>query len=184
MKSLSANTVAQKIIVVRGHRVIMDSDIAKIYQVPTKVLNQAVRRNRSKFPPDFVFQLNKIETKELALSRSQNVTLNRGSNIKYRPFVFTEHGAIMAANVLNSPKAVQMSVYVVRAFIKMRGLIGDHLYLAQELRALEKELKGRLDIHEAAIVDVLHRVMKILEPIPILPEKKKPRIGFRTKKKS
>ena len=112
-----------------------------------------------------------------ARSRSQIATLKRGQNIKYRPYAFTEHGAIMAANVLNSPRAVQMSVFVVRAFLKMRALLGDKRELAKQLAALEKELKQRLDIHEAAIVTILQRVMDIIDP-PSLPPQPKPRIGF------
>src|SRR5213595_4270629 len=95
-----------------------------------------------------------------------------------RPYVFTEHGAIMAANVLNSARAVQMSVFVVRAFLKMRALLGDKRDLAQKLASLEKELKKRLDVHEAVIVTILQRVMDIIDP-PIMPAPPKPRIGFR-----
>ena len=95
------------------------------------------------------------------------------------PYAFTEHGAIMAANVLNSPRAVQMSVFVVRAFLKMRSLLGDKRELAKQLAALEKELKQRLDVHEAAIVTILQRVMDIIDPPALPPPPSKPRIGFR-----
>lgn len=112
---------------VRDERVILDSDLAKIYGVETRVLKQAVRRNRAKFPPDFLFELTLAEATSLRgndpvdgkRSRSQIVTLKRGANVKHRPFAFTEHGAIMAANILNSPQAVQMSVFVVRAFVRV-----------------------------------------------------------------
>ena len=107
--------------------------------------------------------------------------MKRGQNIKYLPYAFTEHGAIMAANVLNSPRAEQMSVFVVRAFIKMRSVLCDTHELAQKLAELEKELKGRLDIHEAAIVDILQRVMQILEPPLIPPDLPRRRIGFHSK---
>jgi hypothetical protein len=126
--------------------------------VETRVLNQAVRRNRDQFPRDFAFRLTRVEAEAISRSRSQFVTLKRGANIKYLPHVFTEHGAIMAANVLNSRRAVQMSVFVVRAFLKMRALLGDKRDLAQELASLEKELKKRLDVHEAVIVTILQRV--------------------------
>jgi len=111
--------------------------------------------------------------------RSQIVTLKngRGQHRKYLPWVFTEHGAIMAANVLNSRRAVQMSVFVVRAFLKMRAFLGDKRELAQKLASLEKELKKRLDVHEAVIVTILQRVMDIIDP-PITPQPPKPRIGF------
>ena len=137
----------------RGERVILDADLAKLYGVPTKALNQAVRRNREKFPPDFLFELTKPEAANLQRSRhqedtilrSQIVTLRHGRHVKYRPFAFTEHGAIMAANLLNSPQAVQMSVFVVRAFVKMRGLLTDTRELTKKLANIEKELTARLD---------------------------------------
>src|SRR5438477_11522936 len=124
-----------------------------------------------------MFRLTAREARRLQRSRSQFVTLKRGQNIKYLPDAFTEHGAIMAANVLNSSGAVQMSVFVVRAFLKMRALLGDKRDLAQKLASLEKELKKRLDVHEAVIVTILQRVMDIIDP-PALPPPSKPRIGF------
>lgn len=165
------------IITVRGQKVILDKDLANIYGVLTKVLNQAIKRNRAKFPVDFMFQLTQAEADARRRSRSQSVTLKRGHNIKYLPYAFTEHGAIMAATVLNSPRAVQMSVFVVRAFVRMRATLADNRELSQKLAALERELKSRLDVHESAIVDVLHRIMDIIDP-PALPEPPQKRIGF------
>jgi phage regulator Rha-like protein len=107
------------------------------------------------------------------------VTLKRGANIKYLPYAFTEHGAIMAANVLSSPQAVQMSVFVVRAFARMRSMLTDTRELARKLSELESELKARLDVHETAIVDVLQRVMAILDPPPLPPPPPRREIGFR-----
>ena len=173
----------------------LDADLAVLYGVTTKRLNEQVKRNRERFPDDFMFQLTAKESAALrsqfaigspqesnpqsdARSRSQFATLKRGQNIKYRPYAFTEHGAIMAANVLNSPRAVQMSVFVVRAFLKMRSLLGDKRELAKQLAALEKELKQRLDVHEAAIVTILQRVMDIIDPPSLPPPPPKPRIGF------
>ncbi len=104
--------------------------------------------------------------------------LKRGTNIKYLPYAFTEHGAIMAANVLNSPRAVQMSVFVVRAFVRMRAALTDTRELARKLAQLERELKGRLDVHEAAIVNILQRVLRILNPRR-LPAPKRRSIGFK-----
>ena len=104
--------------------------------------------------------------------------LKRGSNIKYLPYAFTEHGALMAANVLNSPRAVQMSVFVVRAFVRMRVTLTDTRELARKLAQLERELKGRLDVHESAIVNILERVLGVLNP-PRLPVPSRRRIGFR-----
>lgn len=185
--SQSAVSVDGVIHTVRGERVILDADLAKIYGVPTKALNQAVRRNRDKFPSDFLIELTKAEAVNLqrarkesdTISRSQFVTLKHGHNIKHRPFAFTEHGALMAATILNSPQATQMSVFVIRAFIKMRGLLTDTRELARKLASLETELKSRLDSHEVAIVDVLQRVMQLLDPPPG-PEIPTKEMGFHT----
>ena len=107
-----AEPVEPSIREIRGERVILDSDLARLYGVTTKALNQAVKRNADRFPPDFLFHLTKSEARGTPRSRSQCVTLKRGQNIKYLPFAFTEHGAIMAANVLRSSRAVEMSLYV------------------------------------------------------------------------
>ena len=135
---------AGRILFVRERRVILDSDLARLYGVSTKAFNQAVRRNRSRFPGDFLIELT---NQEVARSRSQIVTLKsgRGSNVKHLPMAFTEHGAIMAATILNSPRAEQMSVYVVRAFVKLRESLSAHTELARELATL----KGRVDTLDA-----------------------------------
>ena len=163
--------------VLRGERIILDVDLARIYGVPTKRLNEQVKRNAERFPTDFAFRLTRGEAVKVLRSRSQIATLKRGQNIKHLPYAFTEHGAIMAANVLNSPQATQMSVFVVRAFVKMRAVLSDDRQLAKKLAALEQELKSRLDLHETAIVEVLQRVMNILDPPP-QPEPKRRQIGF------
>jgi phage regulator Rha-like protein len=162
---------------IRGVRVMLDRDLAKIYGVPTKVFNQAVKRNRQRFPEDFMFRLTQKEAEALQASRSQIVTLKRGQNIKYLPYAFTEYGALMAANILNSPRAVQMSIFVVRAFARMREALRGTPELARKLAALEKKLTARLDVHEAAIVQVLREVMQILNPPPE-PEPPRRSIGF------
>ena len=149
--------------------------MASIYGVETKALNRAVKRNRDRFPKDFLFQLTEDEWKNLRYQIGTS-SLGHGGR-RNRPYVFTEHGAIMAANVLNSRRAVQMSVFVVRAFLKMRALLGDKRELAQKLASLEKELKKRLDVHEAVIATILQRVMDIIDP-PVAPEPPKPHIGF------
>ncbi len=166
----------------RGERIILDGDLARIYGVETKALNRAVKRNSEKFPSDFVFQLTAAEDASL---RRQTGTSKRGrGGRRYLPFAFTEHGAIMAANILNSSQAVQMSVFVVRAFIKMRSALTDTRELARKLAALEQELKARLDTHELAIVEVLQRVMALLDPPPPPPEPVPKEMGFHTTLKS
>ncbi|MBI5474387.1 MAG: ORF6N domain-containing protein [Ignavibacteriae bacterium] len=177
MKTESLVPIEDLIVRVRGRRVILAADLARIYGVETRVLTQAVKRNNSKFPPDFLFQLTWEEAKAVPRLRSQIVILKRGQHLKYLPFAFTEHGAIMVATVLNSPRAVQMTVFVVRAFIRMRTTLNDTNELARKLAKLEKELKEKLGVHEAAIVDVLQRIMNIIDPPPE-PEPSKRRIGF------
>jgi len=167
--------------------VILDSDLAKIYGVPTFRFNEAIKRNRHRFPEDFMFQLTREEfnslKSQIAMSGRQNSSQIAMSSSKhrgaaYRPYAFTEHGALQAANVLRSSRAVQMSVFVIRAFVKMRETLRAAPELARKLAALEKKLTARLDVHEAAIVQVLQEVMQILNPPPPLPEPAKPRIGF------
>lgn len=156
----------------------LDRDLAEIYGVATKVFNQAVKRNKDRFPEDFMFRLTGEEAEAVLGSRSQNVTLKRGQNIKYLPYAFTEYGALMAANILNSTRAVQMSIFVVRAFARMRATLRAAPDFAKKLAVLEKKLTGRLDAHETAIVTVLQRIMKILEPPPEPPVPAKKQIGF------
>ncbi|MBM4045422.1 MAG: ORF6N domain-containing protein [Planctomycetes bacterium] len=161
---------------VRGLKVMLDADLARVYGVPTKRLNEQVRRNRERFPDDFAFQLTYQEVTNLK-SQFATSSWEHGGRRKL-PYAFTEHGAIMAANVLRSPRAVQMSVFVVRAFVKMRAALTDTRELARKLAALEKELKERLDVHEAAIVGILQRIMDVIAPRP-LPEPERDKIGFR-----
>jgi hypothetical protein len=191
-KTVALEPVEPLIQVVRGERIILDGDLARIYGGPTKRLNEQVKRNTERFAPDFAFRLTNDEAVKLLRSRSQIATDPEG-NLKSQfatssfghggrrklPFAFTEHGAIMAANVLNSPQATQMSVYVVRAFVKMRSVLSNTRSLARKLAQLEKELKSRLDLHETAIVEVLQRVMEILD-MPPQPEPKRRQIGFHT----
>jgi len=174
-----AMAIEALIVTLRGQRVILAADLARLYGVETRVLNQAVKRNVKKFPADFLFQLTPEEAEKVQHSRSQTVILKRGKNIKYLPYAFTEHGALMAANVLNSARADQMSVFVIRAFVRMRAALTGTRELARKLADLEHELKERLDVHESAIVNILERVRNILNP-PRLPVPKPRRsIGFR-----
>ena len=166
------------ILELRGQKVILDADLASIYGVSTKRLNEQVKRNQDRFPGDFAFQLTPAEKSEVVANCDHLAKLKFSPAL---PRAFTEHGALMAANVLNSPRAVQMSVFVVRAFLKMRSALMDTRELARKLAALESELKSRLDVHEIAIVEVLQRVMKILDPPPPPPEPPAPEIGFHVK---
>ena len=138
----AAPEVEAQIVEVRGQKILLDRDLANAYGVATRVLNQALKRNRNRFPDDFAFQLTLEEAATIARSRSQSVTMKRGGNLKYRPWVFTEHGAIMAATVLNSAQAVEMSVFVVRAFIRLREFARGHKEIATRLDALEKKVAG------------------------------------------
>jgi hypothetical protein len=172
---LKAVHIESAIHLVRRERVIIDTDLAKVYGIPTFRLNEAVKRNRDRFPDDFLFQLSKDEHDALT---SQNAMSNKGrGGRRTLPYAFTEHGAVMAANILNSDRAVQMSIFVVRAFIKMRQILASNAALMDKLSELEKRLAGRLDVHEKAIVYVLGELKKLMEP-PQLPEPKKHPIGF------
>lgn len=172
----------QQIFTVRGEKVILDSDLAGIYGVEVRALNQQIKRNAGRFPDDFCFTLTALEWAAVRSLRSQNVILKRGQHRKSLPRVFTEHGALMAANVLNSQRAVEMSVFVVRAFMRMRAALSDTRELARKLATLEREVKARLDTHDAAIVDVLQRILDLLDPAPI-PEPPKKEIGFSVKER-
>ena len=168
MKDLiPADRIERVILLIRGQKVILDADLARLYRVTTKRLNEQVKRNLSRFPGDFMFQVNLQEVRD---SRSQNATLKRGQNIKYLPYAFTEHGAIMAANVLNSQRAIEASVYVVRAFVKLRELIASNKNLAKRLDELEKKYDSQFKV----VFDAIRELMTPIEPPP------KPRIGFRT----
>jgi hypothetical protein len=175
--AIAAPEIGPLIAEVRGQRVILDGDLARIYGVPTKALNQAVKRNAERFPEDFCFRLTLEEAEAVLRSRSQFVTLKRGANLKYLPNAFTEHGAIMAANVLNSAQAIQMSVFVVRAFIKLREMLGANLELARKLGELEARVGG----HDEQIAEIIEAVRELMSPPPEEPKKE---IGFHIKEES
>ncbi len=132
-------SIEGKIMTIRGHRVILDSDLAEFYGVPTKRLNEQVTRNIGKFPEEFMFQITKEEASDL---RSQIATLQSGSHFRYFPRVFTEHGVLMAANVLRSDRAVTMSVELVKAFVRMRSALIAVPELAKKVLAIEEKLSG------------------------------------------
>lgn len=158
-----ATDVAHQIRVVRGQRVLLDADLAMLYGVSTKVLNQAVRRNRDRFPDDFLVCLT---NQDVASLRSQIVTLKagRGMHRKYPMLAFTEHGAIMAATILNCPRAVEMSVYVVRAFVRTRELLASHSELARELATLKKSV-ATLDADTRRQFDLVYEaILGLMSP--------------------
>src|ERR1700732_2274071 len=154
-----ADDITRAILIVRGQRVILARALAAIYGVTTKRLNEQVKRNANRFPEYFMFQLT---SEEAELSRSRFATLKpgRGQNIKYRPYAFTEHGAIQAANVLSSPRAIEMGVFVVRAFVKLREMLASNKELAQKVDELERKLQT----HDRAIVDILKAIRELMNP--------------------
>lgn len=171
------DSLDSRILTIRGQKVILDSDLAAIYGVETKALNRAVKRNAKRFPSDFIFQLKPDEADNLRCQIGTSSSSYGGR--RYLPYAFTENGAVMAANVLNSPQAVRMSVFVVRAFIRMRELLTGSKELAAELKKLEVKLTSRLAVHEVAITEVLRRIMRLLDPPPLPPVPEK-EMGFHT----
>ena len=161
-------SVESRIFFVRNRRVILDTDLAALYGVRVKRLNEQVKRNRERFPADFMFQL---KAKEHQVLRSQIATSKRGSGgRRYLPNVFTEHGAIMAATVLNSERAVQMSVFVVRAFVRLREMLATNRRLASKIDELEK----RMDSHDGTIQDLIEAIRELMTP----EDEPRLRIGF------
>jgi phage regulator Rha-like protein len=159
--------VESRILVLRHQRVILDGDLAELYGVTVKRLNQQVNRNQERFPADFMFQLT---AKEEAL-RLQFATSKKGrGGRRYPPYAFTEHGAIMAATVLNSERAIEMSVFVVRGFVRMREMLAKNRLLAAKI----DELDRRLETHDASIQDIIDAIKELM--IPEGPSKRK--IGF------
>ncbi len=160
--------IAALILDLRGRKVMIDADLAATYGVQTRALNQAVKRNRERFPGDFVFALSAAE-KEKVITNCDHLAHLRFA--KSMPMAFTEHGAIMAATVLNSPQAVTMSVYVVRAFVRMREQLLSNAAILRRLAEIDKTLLQ----HDAALRDVYHKLLPLLQP-PSTPAKR--RIGF------
>ncbi len=186
-KPLSNEQLEPLIFTIRGHRVVLDADLARLYEVTTKAFNQAVKRNSSRFPVDFAFQL---ESSEFEVLRSQFVTSSRQApdflgqmwsqfvttsqrRHSHLPWVFTEHGALMAANVLRSERAVQMSVFVVRAFVRLREHIAANTAILKRLAEIDKTLLQ----HDTALRDLYRKLLPLLQP-PADPPKR--RIGFHT----
>jgi hypothetical protein len=163
--------IASKILFIRGHRVMIDADLAALYGVPTKALNQAVKRNSTRFPEDFVFQLTAEEKQEVVTNCDH---LNKLKFSKALPFAFTEHGTIQAANVLNSPTAAEVGVYVVRAFVRLRELLTSNKELARRLDELEQRIERKLQSHDQAITGLIKTLRQMMAP----DDTKKNPIGF------
>ncbi len=163
---ISIERIEQTILLIRRHRVMLDTDLAKLYGVTTKVLNQAVKRNATRFPADFMFQLT---TEETAALRSQFVTSKSRGGRQYRPYVFTEQGVAMLSSVLHSERAIQVNIAVMRAFVQLREMIGSNKGLARRLNELEKKYDSQFRVVFEAIRELMTE-----------PELKTKRIGFKT----
>ncbi|MHB1880839.1 MAG: ORF6N domain-containing protein [Acidithiobacillus sp.] len=165
---VAVEMLSQRIHFIRGQKVMLDADLAELYGVTTKRFNEQVKRNLDRFPPDFMFQLDNEEHTAL---RSQIATSNTGrGGRRYPPYAFTEHGAIMAATVLNSAKAIEMSVFVVRAFIQLREMLSTHKELAAQLEALERTVST----HDQAIAGLINAIRELMRT----PDTKSRSIGF------
>jgi phage regulator Rha-like protein len=176
--TIAVEVIATRILELRDKKVILDRDLAKLYGVSAKVLNQAVKRNMKRFPEDFMFQLS---WEEVASLRSQIVTLNnpkpetsqRGRHIKYLPYAFTEYGVAMLSSVLNSERAIQVNILIMRAFTKLKEVLLTHKELTTKIEDLEKKYAS----HDEAIRTIFEAIKQLLEPPPV---KQKPPIGFHT----
>lgn len=169
---VAIDAIANRIALLRGQRVILDADLAALYDVSTKRFNEAVKRNAAKFPADFMFQLT---DEEFAILRSQFATSSAGwGGRRYLPYVFTEHGALMAATVLNSARAVEVSVYVMRAFVQLRELLSGNKELARRFDELEQRLERKLTTHDQAIAGILDAIRQLMQA----PASSKRSIGF------
>ncbi len=174
-ETIRAPDISRLIYSLRDRRVILDGDLSSLYGVETRALVQAVKRNADRFPEDFLFQL---APEEVAALRSQIVISKpRRGGRRYPPYAFTEHGALMAANILNSPRAVAMSLYVIRAFVKMREETAANAAILRRLAEIDKTLL----IHDTALREIVQRLRPLLEPPPQPP---KPEIGFHIKEDS
>lgn len=182
---LAPDSLEPLILVIRNQRVILDADLARLYGVPTKRFNEAFKRNKDRFPDDFAFQLNIVEfnnlrsqATEISKNWSQFATSSsRHRGIAYRPWAFTEHGAVMAANILHSQRAIHMSVFVVRAFVRLREHVAANRTILKRLAELDKTLIE----HDTALVDLYEKLQPLLQPPPDAPKR---RIGFQSKGKA
>lgn len=160
--------IEQRILMIRGEKVIIDADLAEFYGVPTKRLNEQVKRNKNRFPEDFMFQLDDDEKSEV-VAKCDHLNKLKFSNVL--PHAFTEHGAIMAASVLNSPQAAEISIFIVRAFVKLRRVIAEHKELARKVSQMDRHLTD----HDEQIIALIKTIKQLMQPDPV---PKKRRIGF------
>ena len=173
---IPAERIESAIYVIRGEKVMLDRNLAQLYGVSTKALNQAVKRNTERFPPDFMFQLTKEEARVWWLEaganrlRSQTVTLKRGQHLKYRPYAFTEHGILMLSSVLNSERAIHVNIEIMRAFVKLRQILASNANLSRRL----DELESKYDRQFKGVFDAIRQLMS-----PVVPARKQ--IGFRSR---
>ena len=175
VKIIPDETIITKIYVLHGQKVMLDKDLAVMYEVETKVFNQAVRRNIERFPEDFMFQLTKEEAN--AISRSQIVTLKQGQNIKYLPYAFTEQGVAMLSGVINSSKAIAMNIAIMRAFVEMKKLSSSNKLFSEKLKKIEYKL-GTHDSQFAEIYEAFENLLdEKIEKEALLKNRK--RIGFK-----
>lgn len=172
-QSVPLERIEQSILLIRGQKVLLDRDLAVLYGVETKNLNKAVRRNIERFPADFMFQLTAAETEDWVRSRFQFGTLKRGSNVKYAPYAFTQEGVAMLSSVLASPRAVQVNIGIMRAFVRLREMLSLHKELAHKLAALERKIVN----HDESIQTLFEAIRQLMTP----PEAPKKEIGFHMK---
>ena len=163
--------IERRILLIRGQRVVLDSDLANLYGVSTKRLNEQVKRNKKRFPGDFMFQITKSEKSEV-VAKCDHLRRLKFSSV--RPHAFTEHGTIMAATVLNTQRAIEVSVYVVRVFVKLREMLANHRTMASKLSELER----RIGNHDHQIQSLLDAIRQLMEPPPAASKRKK--IGYLT----
>lgn len=168
--NLKKEIIESKIYLIRFKRVMLDKDLAELYGVETRTLIQAVKRNKERFPNEFMFKLSKDEAEDVMHSRSQFVILKRGQNLKYLPYAFTEQGVAMLSSVLKSKKAIQVNISIIKTFVKIREMLESNKELASKL----KELEGRLDKSDEEIQNIFEIIKQLIKE----PEKPKRKIGF------
>lgn len=178
---VATEAITSRILIIRGQRIMIDADLAELYGVETKRLNEQVKRNRERFPADFMFQLTADEKAEVVANCDHLAKLKFAKSL---PFAFTEHGAIQAANVLNSAQAVEMGIYVVRAFVRMRELVAAHQDLAKRLAELEEKTEALTLQHDSFAHNTrvqLKQVVEAIRQLTVPPDPPKRPIGFTTK---